>query len=969
MAVTAAAAFAAVLLAGVTGVSVLAVRLHGQVTVTRAALTDADRARQTEARQRAVADAQRAAAEAASRAARREVARSRSDNLVQSNLYAQALVQEEVACSLGGGGWEDGLRLSHIVHQCRGDWQRYRTISTVERPACGAFMTTPAGPRLVLCFATHLDVFDWSDGTRLGTLPLADRPIRAVGFADDATGRIVVATRRGLLVASAAGRPAVTAAVDLGGPGPLALAASRAEVVVAVADGTARIYGADLSPLGSHPLPAAAAAAAADARLPLGVSADGRWVICGGPTSRRDCLVWDRTAGTATTRTLAVDQLTFATGLTGYALSQNGDSDGVYLTRFKPTDLLALADPPASATAGPVADVPLTVRANGLPVGTAGSFRDDDTGRLAFASCGDDSVLLSGDTGLISWYRDGSVGLWRYSTLLGREGGSPTAVATWGGGSLLAVARDGGVVVFTRSADADYDAGPRYFVVGPHAALGPTARFTVWAEGDALNLQVMSAEPGRPFTWYPLGRLPTPPDGWNALVCGMAVSADQRTVAVRSVASDGLLRQPDEHVAVHVVTVYPGLDPRIGRPGPTPPRGIRLADQGPTATWGASNEAHARVLLLSADGAHLLVGTRTSDRACAAELYRTADAHLVRSWPADAPLAGTVLDVASGDHFAAYTPGDRDVRLIDWATGQVQGHVATAPGLAAVCVTPDGREMVASVDAAADPTPAGGRRIVRYALPSGAVLGEVRSPLSPAAWSPRDDVFVAFRPDDTHPADARFTRGSTVLADAATGDTIQVLDRRQLRGGSARFTADGQGLLVETDFDTAFHQNLPAAAADRLLGSDPVRPDAAAEPPRPPPAVPVARLSAGAIDVTDTPALAARVGTGVVVEGLAVGALPTATHGHLNVLLGPFGHRILIFIRGTRVDAFDAAFGNYLDYALSGHRVRVRGRLAPYGGRTPGLAGLLQIEPADPSALTLLPDRPATGPAAPGGRN
>src|SRR5262249_54529248 len=146
--------------------------------------------------------------------------------------------------------------------------------------------------------------------------------------------------------------------------------------------------------------------------------------------------------------------------------------------------------------------------------------------------------------------------------------------------------------------------------------------------------------------------------GWHVIACGVAVSDDERTLAIRFVESNHIMNSGDE-VRNHCVIVYHDFDRNTEEKAK--PAIIPLMAQDDSSE-SAAHVVAKRILQLSPNGEYLLVGTRQSRSI--AELHRTSDGASIHRWTTESPLGQVIIAIPNASYFADVSPDNRSIRLI-----------------------------------------------------------------------------------------------------------------------------------------------------------------------------------------------------------------------------------------------------------------------------------------------------------------
>jgi len=925
--VAAGLAIALVLVIAIASVSGLALQLSHQVSVARAALADAQAARDQESVQRQEAERQRGSAESAAHSAKYEAARNQAQYLISQRLLDQALVAAKEAYNLGGN-WQDGLLLSQIVNESRNTWRLEHSIPVTEAPICGAISQTSGGTMMVVAYPSSLVEYDLDSGKLVAQTKATAAITGLVPF--QGTGDRIAAITNNSVQMLSLNDLTMAAQHDFGSLEVIAAEASASsEIALTLSDRATQVYSSDLTLLASQPWPANAKLNQNQPLAKLAISPNGQWVVSSGVTWWDDCLIWNLSTGR-----------TFLAPLQAQSIHFIGDTDlvGVQNSFEVGLGLLRLTIDPDHSTVNHTWLCSLA----GNDIGSFPQLVADSRGIYLAGTWGYGQVTF----GRLSSRIPGVV-TQRYSSLLGRSDLSPSPLAMAADGSQFALACNDRLMIFGQAHAPETD-----WSEGHHAALAATAFYEAEPDETSLYLRITPTNADRPSVRRRLTLLPAADPDWASIACGMAVSQDQRTLAVRYTQA-----QAPDYMTVgkktvnHMVVVYSGLDPLTGRPGNTPPVQIRLITQDDNADNAAREYHDERILQLSPDGKYLLVGTRVTFESSLGELYRTSDGQLLHYWSAG-QLSGLVTSLGNSEYFADASLAGNSIRLISWETGNVAREIPLPGRLTGLCGAAGGDELLASID---------GKSIGRYSVKTGQLLGTIDSNLTPVCCAPDGRVFIGYLPE----ADATGS-GSMLLADGQTGSVMAVLSRGTRQNTAAQFAADGQSFMLQSSLtSTDLVRNLSPQDADRILDAggnataNLTPDDTAIEPPPikvfPSLAPPSAAGPLETIDATDMAKLTADIGTKATVVGVTASTTLTVGRTALVINFGEPGKSFTVFVRPMVYGQLNARFGGLAADALKQKLVRVTGTIVVYHG----LPEMLLDSPAH---LQIVDAGPATAP-------
>lgn len=107
------------------------------------------------------------------------------------------------------------------------------------------------------------------------------------------------------------------------------------------------------------------------------------------------------------------------------------------------------------------------------------------------------------------------------------------------------------------------------------------------------------------------------------------------------------------------------------------------------------------------------------------------------------------------------------------------------------------------------------------------------------------------------------------------------------------------------------------------------------------------------IEASDRAAVDAAMDQDVVIQGVVRSAEWSRTGRVMNIEFEGAEDGLLAVVFDRTREAMDAGFGGDLAKALTGARVRLRGRIQPYGGRVEAMQGRPQIILEFPSQITI----------------
>jgi len=911
------AAFTAVLVVAIIAISSLAIRLDGQVNETRLALTEAKAARDNESQQRQEAERQRAAAESAARQTKYESARTQAQYLIQQNLLDQALVQAKEAYKLNGG-WEDGLLIDRIVSECRKNWDIAHIISVSERPLA-ACVAQADGKRqfLIVSFGSSLAEYDLTTGKLKQRCTLKRLATRLVPFRGP-SDRLIALNQHEISVISLSDLSQIADA-EIDKDEIVGVDRGRTEIAVTLSNETVQVYDNNLTLLDSVPWPPEAKKVSADKPLTLNqlaISPDGRWIIAGTPDSNDDCLIWDRKAKTTTLK-----QLT--SGFPKFIDDQN-------LMMVGANNVRAVAKH-------------ATIGGDGQPTEATdfGTLRGDDVGMVRAFAINATGMQIVGQFGVGFLVNQASTDLTvdskaqRYTTIFGTANVKPDFLCLADDGLCFVLYHHNSLLIFQGKVGVK-----GFHIRGTNADLGPTAMYTFDGNNKSLVYRCTPTDPTIAPLKQTLPKITPAIEGGNTFGCGIAISSDQRTLAIRLADADGPKGTIHE-ARVRRVVVYHGLNPTNGAPSGESPTVI-MTTIPDAAALNADLSDWLRILELSADGRFLLVGTRQSPISVA-ELFDAFDGKLLHQWTMDNPLGGVVTAIPGANCFADLAPDNKSIRLIEWSTGIVQRQLPMPGPVAWFCASNNGREIVASIQH---------RRIARFDLDSGKTIATIESELLPLAWSPENDVFVGYSDDERN-------QGTFILADCKTGDLRAVLVKKLPLGTPVKFNIDGRTLMYTGETirqnDGVLLHNLSPEMADRRLSLALIAPaesdhshSAAIADANPQPATDPSLDSP--IDADDSKRLREALNTSVSVQGIIVAVRPTRSGDRLNVFLNSEQNGFQLYVPPDSMAGIRAKSGGDPTLALVGKHVVVTGEIVEFHGH-------LEIVIKDPSQIEIANSR------------
>ena len=116
------------------------------------------------------------------------------------------------------------------------------------------------------------------------------------------------------------------------------------------------------------------------------------------------------------------------------------------------------------------------------------------------------------------------------------------------------------------------------------------------------------------------------------------------------------------------------------------------------------------------------------------------------------------------------------------------------------------------------------------------------------------------------------------------------------------------------------------------------------------------------IDVTNKAAVAAAMNTDAIVEGVVERAGWSRSGKVMNIEFKGAESGLLAVVFERKRQQLDEAFAGDLAKALTGAKVRINGRIQPYGGRVESMKGRPQIIIEDGHQITIVEKAPATQP-------
>lgn len=135
----------------------------------------------------------------------------------------------------------------------------------------------------------------------------------------------------------------------------------------------------------------------------------------------------------------------------------------------------------------------------------------------------------------------------------------------------------------------------------------------------------------------------------------------------------------------------------------------------------------------------------------------------------------------------------------------------------------------------------------------------------------------------------------------------------------------------------------------------------------------LARLAAGQdqpatapaiIQASDKDAISAAMGTDVVIEGVIESAAWSRSGKVMNIEFRDSADSRILAVMFERIRAdVDTAFGGDVAKSLTGAKVRIKGTLRPYGGRSEAMKGRPQIIINDGNQITIIEPAPAEVPS------
>ena len=579
----------------VIAVSALTVRLHYQVQATEAALSQARISQENESRQHQDAVHQREAAELSARQAGYNASRYEAQYLIEQKFLDQALVAAGKAHSLGGG-WTDGLLINQIVNQCRQTWDLEHRFTAPFPVSVAAFADTPTKELLLFSDGFSIVSYDLNDAKQVKRSRL-DLPVRRfIPFPGNS--RLIVVDHQSAISVLSLDDLSVVARRSFGHDRTVAIATAETQIAVTLTSDNIQVFSSDLHPLDQMSWPKEAKRNNNQRLYRLAISPSGRRVIASGRTWTNDCLIWDRANHRTSLHQFTSNDLHFSDETSVYGFGANVAIVGYYVNAGNLGDNGEFS---STRYVGEVDDTDV-----GLPsMGTARSdYRACLAGPVGVAVMNFPSRSY---TGSVVGHAE------RYTSILGTPVASPRFVGLDAAGSRMALATSSELFVLqAASGEADY------FSKESNTSLARNALYRLMSGGQHL----ISRKPADPAVRSSLYELNWPQfplaQKWQRMSCGIAVSADQTTLATLQCDTDDRLNAGSISTNPRLV-VFRNLDPATAQPSADPP--VVISPHSAAEIAQAARYEINRLLMLSPDGKNLLVGALSGSHAMA-ELYQ-----------------------------------------------------------------------------------------------------------------------------------------------------------------------------------------------------------------------------------------------------------------------------------------------------------------------------------------------------------
>ena len=368
---------------------------------------------------------------------------------------------------------------------------------------------------------------------------------------------------------------------DFGALEVIAADAGKSSIALTLSDHDTQVYSDSLTLLGSQPWPKNAKLNQNQPLAKLAISPDGQWVVSSGVTWWNDCLFWNVSTNKTFLETARAQSLRFM---------DNSNLVGVQSSFEVGLGLIQMTIDPVHST---VSHAWLCT----IPGDDVGSFPQPvaDPGYLSLRRLGWlPSLHIWQDIQRVPGCGDATI-----CVLNGKK----RFVADTAGAGHRWIAICPGLQRSAACSSTKARAAVNNWTEGHNSALGSSALYEAEPDDVSLYLQIKPTNADLPPLRRRIASLPPTPPGSISIACGIAVSQDQRTLAVRYAQA----QFPDymnvgKKTQNHSVVIYSGLDPVTGRPGNTAPIDIRLITQDDNADSAAREYHNERILHLSPDG-------------------------------------------------------------------------------------------------------------------------------------------------------------------------------------------------------------------------------------------------------------------------------------------------------------------------------------------------------------------------------
>jgi serine/threonine protein kinase len=789
--VVAGATTVAALLVFTVVISLMALKLREQVKIAQSALIDAKESQQNEARQRVKAETNRAAADRAANRAMYEAARNKSQYLVEQKLFDKALLSAFDAYKLNGG-WEDGLLVNGIVNRCRQDWDVELDVGFDKRPTSAAIAGQEESKSVFVVSGLELFRYSLETGLLLKKTNLARAPKKLLPFRHN-SDFIAVVYDRSITVHSIQDISKYSE-VAFGKEEIVESAASQNKIVVTLSNKDIQVFDFSLKNQATVKFPDEAKLKNGQSLRKLAISPNGRYVIASGATWQNDCMIWNLDSAETKLRQLTASVVHFDSDTSMLGAVTGVDTNGIACHRFT---LLENGEIEESF----LADIP------GEDIGGQRYLGSDSTGFVIAGAIGVATAINSTNKN-----GPAQLNVQRYTSIIGvPTKGDLYALSITEDSNYLLLACDDKLLVLRRNRGSTRSLG---LGKGMNSAIGRNGLYRVGMTKEFLQLYVEPYGQRGQGSTARLSRPSAPIDGWRTIPCGITISEDQSTLAVRYADAESRMNA-GEKVRNHGVAIY-----RLSSNKATESIGdsvnvmFRLDCQDESAE-SACRRPSNRLLELSPDGKFVLIGSRQNGIS-RGELYNARTGELIRSWPSNLDTLGpNPLATYDTSTFVDVGREGRSLRLIGWASGDVIAEHQVSGDIDWICRDNVSSRIICSLR---------DKRIVQIDLATGKSVGEISSNQIALSYVSGSDVFLAFDGSSLSNSRRSLGQGNLVLADTKTGDVRTILMKSHNLGCLAKFSDDGKTVLcsgygwdVE---DTEISQNLsPELAIKRLQSS------------------------------------------------------------------------------------------------------------------------------------------------------